>query len=128
MPFSTYNRLTNKKLVKTDIRLSLANQSHIYPLGIAEDVLVKITDFIYPMDFIILDIKEDRNRPFILGTPLLTKAKAEISIVSKRILEWEERIKFHQEKELKFNQWRGKNFNDEDSATTREDVFLQTKG
>ncbi|GKA14577.1 MAK10-like protein [Tanacetum coccineum] len=78
MPFSTYNRLTDKKLVETDIRLSLASQSHIYPLGIAEDVLVEIADFIYPVDFIILDIKEDRKRPFILGTPFLTTAKAEI--------------------------------------------------
>ncbi|GJT36591.1 MAK10-like protein [Tanacetum coccineum] len=136
MPLSTYNRLTDKKLVETDIRLSLASQSHIYPLGIAEDVLVEIADFIYPVDFVILDIKEDRKRPFILGTPFLTTAKAEIRekdeidpiipirIVSKRILEWEERIKFHQEKELEFNQWRGKMFNDKNSATTREDIIF----
>ncbi|GJV85208.1 hypothetical protein Tco_1525106 [Tanacetum coccineum] len=78
MPLSTYNRLTNEKLVKTDIRLSLASQSHIQPLGIAEDVLVEIAGFIYPMDFIILNIKEDRKKPVILGTPFLTTAKAEI--------------------------------------------------
>ncbi|GKA09409.1 hypothetical protein Tco_0688740 [Tanacetum coccineum] len=51
-----------------------------------------------------------------------------ISIVSKRILEWEERIKFHQEKELEFNQWRGKMFNDKNSATKREDVILDDEG
>ncbi|GJV06816.1 retrovirus-related pol polyprotein from transposon TNT 1-94 [Tanacetum coccineum] len=143
--------LTNEKLVETDIRLSL---------------LVEIAGFIYPVDFVILDIKEDRKRPFILGTSFLTTAKAEIrfdkgtitlksgksktnffkppeyfckfeegekdeiepitplSIVSKRILEWEERIKFYQEKELEFNQWRGKMFYDKNSATTREDVIL----
>ncbi|GKC38450.1 reverse transcriptase domain-containing protein [Tanacetum coccineum] len=84
MPLSTYNRLTGKKLVETDIRLSLASQSHIYPLGIAEDVLVKIADFIYPVDFVIIDIKEDRKRPFILGTPFLTTAKAEISFLELR--------------------------------------------
>ncbi|GJY47334.1 MAK10-like protein [Tanacetum coccineum] len=78
MPFSTYNRLTDEDLVETEIRLSLASQSHIYPLGIAEDVLVEIAGFIYPVDFVILDIKEDRKRPFILGTPFLTTAKAEI--------------------------------------------------
>ncbi|GKA31408.1 MAK10-like protein [Tanacetum coccineum] len=150
MPLSTYNRLIDEELVETDIRLSLAIQLHIYPLQIAEDVLVEIAGFIYPVDFVILDIKEDRKRPFILGTPFLTTAKAEIrfdkgtitlkygksktnffktseyfckfeerekdeidpitpiSIVCKRILEWEERIKFHQEKESEFNQWRGK--------------------
>ncbi|GJS15041.1 MAK10-like protein [Tanacetum coccineum] len=78
MPISTYNRLTDKKLVETDIRLSLASQSYIYPLGIVEDVLVEIAGFIYSMDFIILDIKEDRKRSFILGMPFLTTTKAEI--------------------------------------------------
>ncbi|GKC40052.1 MAK10-like protein, partial [Tanacetum coccineum] len=78
MPLSTYNRLTNENLVETDIRLSLSSQSHIYPLGIAEDVLVEATGFMYPVDFIILDIKEDRKRPFILRTPFLTTARAEI--------------------------------------------------
>ncbi|GJY55606.1 MAK10-like protein [Tanacetum coccineum] len=78
MPLSTYNRLTNKKLVETDIRLSLASQSHIQPLGIAEDVLVEIAGFIYPVDFVVLDIKEDRRKSFILGTPFLTTDRAEI--------------------------------------------------
>ncbi|GJV79535.1 zf-CCHC domain-containing protein [Tanacetum coccineum] len=61
MPLSTYNSLADEKLVETDIRLSLASQSHIYPLGIAEDVLVEIVGFVYPVDFVILDIKEDRK-------------------------------------------------------------------
>ncbi|GJT16847.1 zinc finger, CCHC-type containing protein, partial [Tanacetum coccineum] len=43
-----------------------------------EDVLVEIAGFIYPMDFVILDIKEDTRKPFILGTTFLTTAKAEI--------------------------------------------------
>ncbi|GJT16995.1 MAK10-like protein [Tanacetum coccineum] len=146
MPLFTYNRLTDEKLIKTDIRLSLASQSHIYPLGMAEDVLVEIASFIYPVDVVILNIKEDRKRPFILGMPFMKTAKAKFrfgkgaitlksgksktnflktpeyfckfketekdeidpitpkSIVSKQILEWEERIKFRQEKELEFNQ------------------------
>nr|GEW88322.1 hypothetical protein [Tanacetum cinerariifolium] len=78
MPLSTYNRLTDEKLVETDIRLSLASLSHIYPLGIAKDMLVEIAGFAYPVDFIILDIKKHRKKPFILGTPFLTMARAEI--------------------------------------------------
>ncbi|GKB08247.1 zinc finger, CCHC-type containing protein [Tanacetum coccineum] len=78
MPLFTYNRLTNENLIETDIRLSLASQTHIQPLGIAEDVLVEIAGLVYPMDFVILDIKEDKKKPFILGTPFLTTAKAEI--------------------------------------------------
>ncbi|GJR35447.1 zinc finger, CCHC-type containing protein [Tanacetum coccineum] len=46
--------------------------------GIVEDVLVEVAEHIYPVDFMILDIKENENRPFILGTPFLTTAKASI--------------------------------------------------
>nr|GEU79251.1 copia protein [Tanacetum cinerariifolium] len=74
MPYSTYMRLADERLAETDIRLSLANHSYIYPLGIAEDLLVEIAEHVYPMEFVIMNIKEDKNRPFILGTPFLTTA------------------------------------------------------
>nr|GEW80014.1 MAK10-like protein [Tanacetum cinerariifolium] len=34
---------------------------------IAKDILVKVAEHVYPVDFVILDIKEDEKRPFILG-------------------------------------------------------------
>ncbi|GJR12994.1 zf-CCHC domain-containing protein [Tanacetum coccineum] len=76
MPLSTYIKLTDERPAETNIRLSLASHSYIYPLGIADDVLVDVAGFVYPLDFVILDIKEDEKRPFILGTPFLTMAKA----------------------------------------------------
>ncbi|GJS59471.1 MAK10-like protein [Tanacetum coccineum] len=76
MPLSTYKRLTEKRHAETDIRLFLAIYSYIYPLGIAEDVFVDVAGYVYPIDFIILDIKEDEKRPFILGTSFLTTTKA----------------------------------------------------
>ncbi|GJR07997.1 hypothetical protein Tco_0790649 [Tanacetum coccineum] len=39
---------------------------------ISEDVLVDVAGYVYPVDFVILDIKEDEKRPFILRTPFLT--------------------------------------------------------
>ncbi|GKC69009.1 MAK10-like protein, partial [Tanacetum coccineum] len=78
MPYSTYMKLTDDMPAKTDIRLSLASHSYIYPLGIAKDVLVEIIEHVYPIDFVNLDIRENENRPFILGTPFLTTAKASI--------------------------------------------------
>ncbi|GJU75576.1 retrovirus-related pol polyprotein from transposon TNT 1-94 [Tanacetum coccineum] len=146
MPLFIYNRLTNEKPIGTNIRLSRPSHSYIFPLGIAEDVLIEIAGYIHPVDFMILDVKEDKKKPFILGTPFLTTAKAEIrfdkrtitlksgknkinffkipeslcrveegtesdidpttltTTVSRLILEWEERIKLHQEKEMEFNQ------------------------
>ncbi|GJR89911.1 zinc finger, CCHC-type containing protein [Tanacetum coccineum] len=152
MPYSTYMKLTDERPAETDIRLSLASHSYIYPLGIAEDILVEVAEHVYPVDFVILDIKENEKRPFILGTPFLTTAKAAIKfdkgtitlrsgkskisfhripdspcmtekgvkndiepiaptmIVDRLVLEWEERIKLHLEREMEFNQWRSKNF------------------
>ncbi|GJQ94931.1 zinc finger, CCHC-type containing protein [Tanacetum coccineum] len=78
MPLSTYMKLTDERPAETDIRLSLTSHSYIYLLGIVEDVLVEVVEHVYPVDFVILDIKEDEKRPFILGTPFLTTAKAVI--------------------------------------------------
>ncbi|GJY87277.1 zinc finger, CCHC-type containing protein [Tanacetum coccineum] len=75
MPLSTYEKLTNERPTETDIRLSLASHSYIYPLGITEDVLV---DVVGHVDFVILNIREDKKRPFIFGIPFLTIAKAVI--------------------------------------------------
>ncbi|GJR27923.1 MAK10-like protein [Tanacetum coccineum] len=78
MPYSTHMKLTDERPAEIDIRLSLASYSYIYSLGIAEDVLVEVVEHIYPIDFVILDIRENENKPFILGTPFLTAAKASI--------------------------------------------------
>ncbi|GKD57873.1 hypothetical protein Tco_1291260 [Tanacetum coccineum] len=42
-------------------RNALASHSYIYPLGIAEDVLVDVAGYVYPVDFVILDIREDKK-------------------------------------------------------------------
>ncbi|GJT75173.1 MAK10-like protein [Tanacetum coccineum] len=76
MSYSTYMKLTDERPTETDIRLSLASHTYIFPLGISEDVLVEVVEHVYPIDFMILDIKENEKRPFILGTPFLKIAKA----------------------------------------------------
>ncbi|GJY68391.1 zinc finger, CCHC-type containing protein [Tanacetum coccineum] len=78
IPYSIGGLKHLNALVDQDIILSLASHSYIYPLGIAEDVLVEVAEHVYPVDFVILDIKENKKRPFILGTPFLTMAKAAI--------------------------------------------------
>ncbi|GKA59038.1 MAK10-like protein [Tanacetum coccineum] len=42
IPYFTYMILTDERPAETDIRLSLASHSYIYPLGITEDVLVRL--------------------------------------------------------------------------------------
>ncbi|XP_042386472.1 uncharacterized protein LOC121978161 [Zingiber officinale] len=52
-----------------------------YPMGIVEDVPVKVGGCIVPTDFIIMDMEEDPKIPIILGRPFLATAGAIIDDV-----------------------------------------------
>ncbi|GJY31299.1 hypothetical protein Tco_0414794 [Tanacetum coccineum] len=52
---------------------------------IKENVLVKISNFVFPVDFIVLDIMEDENVLIILGMPMLVTAHAKIDVYGKKI-------------------------------------------
>ena len=62
----------------TRVRLSFDSHSYVYPLGIAEDVLVNVAGFMYPVDFMIINDKENGCMPIILGEPFLTTSRAVI--------------------------------------------------
>ncbi|XP_073014534.1 uncharacterized protein [Primulina eburnea] len=51
-----------------------------YPRRVIEDVLVKADKFIFPVDFVVLDMEEDREIPLILGSPFLATRKALIDV------------------------------------------------
>ena len=53
--FSVYQKLELGELNPTSVTLQLASCSVREPRGIVEDVLVKIEQFYYPIDFIVLD-------------------------------------------------------------------------
>ncbi|GKD37495.1 putative reverse transcriptase domain-containing protein [Tanacetum coccineum] len=56
-----------------------------YPKGIAENVLVGIGKFTFPVDFIILDMPEDIKVPLILERPFLSTARAKIDVYKRKI-------------------------------------------
>ncbi|GJS61693.1 homeodomain-like protein [Tanacetum coccineum] len=56
-----------------------------YTKGIAENVLVEIGKFTFPIDFIILDMPEDIKVPLILGRPFLSTARAKIDVYKRKI-------------------------------------------
>ncbi|XP_062088827.1 uncharacterized protein LOC133795393 [Humulus lupulus] len=58
----------------------LANRSLAHPRGIIEDVLVKVDKFIFPADFIVLDMEEDANVPIILGQHFLATGQDLIDV------------------------------------------------
>nr|GEV25747.1 hypothetical protein [Tanacetum cinerariifolium] len=74
MPFSTYTKLSIEDLSHTRMTIELADRTIKQPKGIATNVLVRIGKFVFPIDFIILDIPEDDDVPLILGRPFLSTA------------------------------------------------------
>ncbi|XP_073017855.1 uncharacterized protein [Primulina eburnea] len=80
MTFSTYRDLKLWEVKPTTITLKLADRSLTYPRGIVEDVLVKVDKFIFPADFVILDMEEDQDAPLIFGRPFLATGKALIDV------------------------------------------------
>ncbi|GKE00429.1 hypothetical protein Tco_1388412 [Tanacetum coccineum] len=67
MPFSTYINLGLGNLSHTRMTIELADITIKQPKGIATNVLVRIDKFVFPIDFVILDIPEDGDTPLILG-------------------------------------------------------------
>ena len=60
--------------------LQLADRSIAYPRGVLEDVLVKVDKFIFPVDFVVLDMEEDQQVPLILGRPFLGMVRTLIDV------------------------------------------------
>ncbi|GJZ64895.1 DNA-directed DNA polymerase [Tanacetum coccineum] len=85
MPYTMYEKLGLGEPKPTRMSLELADRSIQYPRGIAEDVLIKIDKFILPIDFVILDMREDSRIPIILGRPFLATARAMIDVFNKKI-------------------------------------------
>ncbi|GJW50619.1 retrovirus-related pol polyprotein from transposon TNT 1-94 [Tanacetum coccineum] len=85
MPFSTYTNLGLGDLAHTRLTIKLADRTIKHRKGIAENVLVSIGKFIFPIDFIILDILEDDDVPLILGRPFLSTAHAKIDVFKIKI-------------------------------------------
>ncbi|GKD81851.1 ribonuclease H-like domain-containing protein [Tanacetum coccineum] len=85
IPFSTYTNLGLGILSHTTLTIELADRTIKQPRGIAENVLVRIGKFIFPIDFIILDIPEDDDVPLILGRPFLSTAHSKIDVFKRKI-------------------------------------------
>ncbi|GKA37491.1 putative reverse transcriptase domain-containing protein [Tanacetum coccineum] len=56
-----------------------------YPKGIAENMLVGIGKFVFPVEFIIFDMLEDVKVPLILERPFLSTAHAKINVFKRKI-------------------------------------------
>ncbi|XP_057248916.1 uncharacterized protein LOC125494782 [Beta vulgaris subsp. vulgaris] len=82
MPLSICNKLNLGALKCIQITLQMVDRSVKYPLGILEDVPVRVGKFYIPLDFIVLDMEEDSQISIILGRPFLCTAGAVIDVKS----------------------------------------------
>ncbi|GJX10950.1 reverse transcriptase domain-containing protein [Tanacetum coccineum] len=76
MPLSIWKKLSLPELTLTQMILDLADRSTTRPTGIAEDVFVRVGNFHFPADFIVVDYVVDPRVPLILGRPFLRTARA----------------------------------------------------
>ncbi|XP_024022201.1 uncharacterized protein LOC112091842 [Morus notabilis] len=80
MPLSIFQKLGLGEARPTIVTLQLADRSIKHPRGVIEDVLVKVDKFIFPADFIVLDMEEDKEIPIILGRPFLATGRSLINV------------------------------------------------
>ncbi|GKC42852.1 homeodomain-like protein [Tanacetum coccineum] len=85
MPLTTFTNLGLGDLAPTKLTVELANRTIKYPKGVAENVLVGIGKFVFPVDFVVLDMPEDIKVPMILGRPFLSTAHAKIDVFEREI-------------------------------------------
>ena len=80
MPSSMLKKIGDVELKPTRMTLQLADRSTKYPHGIVEDLLVKVDKFLFPVDFVVMDIEEDAEVPLILGRPFMKTTKVIIDV------------------------------------------------
>ncbi|XP_047256036.1 uncharacterized protein LOC107846703 [Capsicum annuum] len=86
MPLVIYKKLGLVNPTPTNMRLIIADRSLKWPVGILYDVLVKVINFIFPADFVILDYEVDFEVPIILGRPFLATGSVIIALRANKLL------------------------------------------
>ncbi|XP_016166141.1 uncharacterized protein LOC107608888 [Arachis ipaensis] len=80
MSLTMMRRMKIEEAKPTRMALQLADRTFKFPHGIVEDLLVKVGDFIFPADFVVLDMEEEAKASIILGRPFLATAGAIIDV------------------------------------------------
>ena len=82
IPYSVYEKLELGELQPTLVKIQLTDWSIKVPCGMVENALIKVGDFYYPVDFIVLDTTPSTNSPnnipVILDQPFLATTNANI--------------------------------------------------
>ncbi|XP_016168848.1 uncharacterized protein LOC107611438 [Arachis ipaensis] len=97
MSLAMMKRMKIEEAKPTRIALQLADRSFKFPHGVVEDLLVKVGDFIFPANFVVLDMEEEAKASIILERLFLATAGAIIDVQKGELT-----LRLHDEK-LVFN-------------------------
>ncbi|XP_061374789.1 uncharacterized protein LOC133317012 [Gastrolobium bilobum] len=87
MPLTVCRALGINTLKDTNLILHLADRSIKRQEGVVEDVLIKVDKFIFPVDFVILDMEEeDIESPLLLGRPFLETSRSLIDVEQRNLM------------------------------------------
>ena len=86
IPYKLSKKLGLGEPKPTKMSIQLVDRSVKYPKGIIENVLVKIDKFIFPVDFVILDMDEDIEILLILGWTFLAITRVIIDVSNGRLV------------------------------------------
>ncbi|XP_070007487.1 uncharacterized protein [Nicotiana sylvestris] len=103
MLYSVFKTLGVRKLRATSMMLQMADRTMKRPLGIVDDVLVRVDNFILPTDFVILDCEVDYEVPIIWGRPFLSIGRALVAVEVGELTFWvgDKKVVFHVCKSMK---------------------------
>nr|GEX52102.1 reverse transcriptase domain-containing protein [Tanacetum cinerariifolium] len=80
MPLSMWNKLSLPELSPTCMTLELTDRSISRPVGVTEDVFVKVGTFYFSGDFVVVDFDADPRVPLILERSFLKTGRALIDV------------------------------------------------
>nr|GEZ00616.1 reverse transcriptase domain-containing protein [Tanacetum cinerariifolium] len=80
MPLSVWNKLSLLDFSPTCMTLDLADRLISHPVGVSEDVFVKVGTFHFLADFVVVDFDTDPRVPLILGRSFLKNERALIDV------------------------------------------------
>ncbi|GJY39554.1 reverse transcriptase domain-containing protein [Tanacetum coccineum] len=90
-------QLSLPEFTPTRMTLELADQLITRPKGLAEDIFVKVGNFHFPTDFVVVDFEVDPRVPLILGRSFLRTSRALIDVYEGELVlrDGNKQITFH---------------------------------
>ncbi|GJW67913.1 phospholipase-like protein [Tanacetum coccineum] len=85
MPKSIFEHLKLANLKETDMLVEMADMTRKALLGILENILIKINKFLFPSNFIIINMLGEPSETMILGRPFLATIYTKIDVFIREI-------------------------------------------